>query len=118
MTRPERPSKGRPNWLVFVMSVGEVAGAKLWKFRMLNALKKLLRNSSLAFSPRAREFGRLKFFPKERSTWVNPGPSKMLRQRQPGPKVPGGTGFAALGKLAAGFGNTPFCQSCFEGLAI
>jgi len=76
MTRPDKPSKGRPNWPVFVMSVGEVAGAKLSRFRMLNALKKLLRNSSLAFSPSQREFGNKKFFPKDKSSWVNPGPRK------------------------------------------
>src|SRR6202007_1794851 len=117
MTRPERPSNGRPNCPVLGMSVGEVAGANVSRFNMLKALKKLLRNSSLAPSPSTRVFGRLKSLPKDTSSWVNPGPSKMLRQRHPGPNVPGGTGFAALGKLAAGFGNTPFCQSCFDGLA-
>src|SRR6266436_7462094 len=118
MTRPERPSRGRPNCPALTMSVGELAGANDSRFSMFRALKKLLRNSSLAFSPSTREFGSRKFFPKDKSSWVNPGPVKILRQRQPGPKVPGGIGFAAFGKLAAILGKTPFCQFCLDGCAI
>src|SRR6516162_8380053 len=117
MTRPERPSSGRPNCPELTTSVGAVAGARDSRFRMLRALKKLLRNSSLAFSPRKGEFGRLKFFPKEESSCVNPGPTKMLRHRQPGPCEAGGT-VVEPGKLLAMLGNTPFCQSCFHGFAI
>src|SRR5712691_12483272 len=117
MTRPERPSRGRPNCPVLTTSVGALAGANDSRFNMLRALKKLLRNSSLAFSPSQREFGRRKFFPKERSSWVNPGPEKILRQWQPGPCDAGGT-VVEPGKLAAMFGKTPFCQSCFDGFAI
>src|SRR5215831_11160865 len=117
MTRPERPSSGRPNCPELTISVGAVAGARDSRFKMLSALKKLLRNSNLAFSPRTRELGRLKFFPKDKSSWVNPGPLKMLRQRQPGPCDAGGT-VVEPGKLAAIFGKTPFCQSCLDGFAI
>src|ERR1700686_4552209 len=106
MTRPESPSVGLPNWPVLVISVGAVAGARDSRLRILKALKKLARSSRPAFSPKMREAGNLKFLPKDKSMAVEPGPVKMLRQRQPGPKVPGGTGFAAPGKLAAGLGNT------------
>src|SRR5260370_23846185 len=116
MTRPERPSNGLPNCPALGMSVGDVAGANDSRFKILKALKKLLRNSSLAFSPSTREFGIRKFFPKDRSSWVNPGPSKILRQWQPGPCDAGGM-VVERGKLAAMLGKIPVYPSCFAGCA-
>src|SRR6267154_4028979 len=117
ITRPENQYRGWPNCPALRMSVGDVAGANDSRFKMLKALKKLLRNSSLAFSPSTRELGIRKFFPKDRSSWVNPGPSKILRQWQPGPCDAGGM-VVEPGKLAAMLGKIPFCQSCFDGCVI
>src|SRR2546422_173385 len=80
MTRPDKPSNGRPNCPVLTTSVGAVAGARVSRFRMLNALKKLLRNSSLAFSPSTREFGRRKFLPKDKSSCESPATGDCTNQ--------------------------------------
>src|ERR1700676_4260662 len=93
------------------MSVGEVAGAKDSKFRMLRALKKLDRSSNFAASPMKRARGKLKFLPKDTSKDVYPGPAKMFRQAQPVPLV-------VVSNSAAGFGKMPFIHCCLDGLAI
>ena len=86
MTRPAKPSDGRPKFAVFAISVGWVAGMNGVKFRMLKTLKKLARIASLEPSPRNATLGIAKSLPTVRSTDVYPGPLKILRQRQPGPR--------------------------------
>jgi len=86
MTRPARPSEGLPKLPVLMMSVGVVAGARGCRFKMLKTLNKLARNSNLAL-PRGIACWKGENLPKGNIDVSVPGPTKMLRQRQPGPRV-------------------------------
>src|ERR1700733_8845691 len=109
MTRPARPSDGRPKFAVLMMSVCAVAGINGVRLRMLNALKKLARIASFDPSPRKPTLGSVKSLPAVRSTDVYPGPLKMFRHRHPGPRV-------VISNSVAGLGNTPLIHCCLLGL--
>jgi len=90
-----------------------------FKIRYIEGIKEVAVELELGVLAKPARIRKEKVLTDERSSCVNPGPSKILRPAAPpGLWYRGGRGFAAFGKLAAGFGNTPFCQSCFEGLAI
>src|SRR5665213_683768 len=111
MTRPAKPSEGRPKLPVFMMSVGAVAGRSGVKFKVLKTLNMLARMASIEPVPKNLISGNTKSLPRVTSTEVYPGPVNIFRQRQPGPSV-------VVSNSVFGLGKIPLTHCFLVGLVI